>query len=474
MITKKDIEKELAKRELARRDFSYFIKYIKPDNEYTWHIDAICKKLQAVSEGKIKRLIITMPPRHSKSENVSRMFPAWYFGGHSKEEIIQSSYGASLAEDFGRDVRNIMNSQEYKNVFPEIHLADDSQAKGRWSTKDGGNYNAVGVGGAITGKGGHLIIDDPVKNREEAESLTIRDTIWNWYTSTAYTRLPPNGWIVIVMTRWHEDDLVGRILVDGHKWDVLHLKAIATEDEEHRKQGEALWTRFDTEKLLDIRKNIGEYDFSALYQGMPVDPSTQEFKKEWIKYVTWEEVQKMQTNCYLTIDPAMSKSDSADYTGYTLNFVNNENKWHVKSWKKRVNATELVDDLFALQKMYNLTRIGIETTQYTWGLKPYLDEEMNKRNIYLTIEELKHGGTQKETRIRTLVPRYQRGQVYHIKDECMDLEEQMFQFPKGRWDDVIDSLAYQEQISKSPISSFVEAKIQYNIMERRNLSDTAE
>lgn len=137
MITKKDIEKELAKRELARRDFSYFIKYIKPDNEYTWHIDAICKKLQAVSEGKIKRLIITMPPRHSKSENVSRMFPAWYFGGHSKEEIIQSSYGASLAEDFGRDVRNIMNSQEYKNVFPEIHLADDSQAKGRWSTKDG-------------------------------------------------------------------------------------------------------------------------------------------------------------------------------------------------------------------------------------------------------------------------------------------------------------------------------------------------
>ena len=193
----------------------------------------IAEKLEAVERGEIDRLMINMPPRHGKSELASRRFPAWFLGRHPNKSVIAASYNSDLAADFGRQVRNIVAAREYANLF-ETKLAEDSRAANRWNTDAGGSYVAAGVGTAITGGGADiLLIDDPVKDREEADSEIQRQKVWDWYTSTAYTRLAPGGRIIVIQTRWHEDDLSGRLLVEqakgGDKWEILELPAITSD-----------------------------------------------------------------------------------------------------------------------------------------------------------------------------------------------------------------------------------------------------
>lgn len=255
-----EAKKELAKRELSRRYLLDFVKYRFPSYYINWHHTIIANALERVEAGELKRLIITVAPRHGKSELVSVNFPAWCMGRNKDRSIIAASYGADLATDFGRKVRNIMDTREYRDLF-DTRLAEDAKAKGAWSTNGRGEYNAVGVGGAITGKGGAIIIvDDPVKNREEADSEIVSEKIWDWYKGTLRTRLTPDGAIIIVMTRWRDNDLVGRILAEqevmgGEKWEVIKLPAIAEEDEEYRKEGEALWANHYTlENLLQTKK----------------------------------------------------------------------------------------------------------------------------------------------------------------------------------------------------------------------------
>lgn len=228
----------------------------------------ICEKLEQVERGELKRLMIFTPPRHGKSELVSKRLESWMLGRNPGKQIISASYGADLASDFGRDVRNIVASAEFKTLFPEVKLAEDSQSKNRWHTNHGGSYVSAGVGSAITGRGADLLnIDDPVKDRAEAESSTVRDGVWDWYKSTAYTRLMPGAAVILTMTRWHEDDLAGRLLESeksgGDKWEVLCLPAF---DE----QNKALWPeRYDENALSNIRSAIGEREFGALYQQNP-------------------------------------------------------------------------------------------------------------------------------------------------------------------------------------------------------------
>jgi hypothetical protein len=217
----------------------------------------------------------SMTPTHN-SEIVSKRFPAWWIGKHPDKQIISSSYGMGLARDFGREVRNIVRDQSYANVFPGVALAADSQAQDRWHTSAGGIYVAAGVDTAVTGRGADLlIIDDPVKNRAEAESETVREAAKNWYRSVAYTRLMPDAPIVICQTRWHEDDLSGWLLnemqADGDHWEVINLPALALPgDALGRAPGEALWPeRYDEATLGKTRKVIGERDFGALYQQNP-------------------------------------------------------------------------------------------------------------------------------------------------------------------------------------------------------------
>jgi len=440
---------------ICQNELIVFSGFVKNNYQASWlHIE-IARQLERVEKGEVKRLMLFVPPRNGKSELGSILFPAWYLGKHPEKEIITSSYSSDLAQDFGYKTRNLVDSQEYQEIF-KTKLREDSKNKAKWMTQEGGSYTAVGVGGAITGRGADLlIIDDPVKNREEAESQLIRDNKWNWYTSTAYTRLEKGGAVILILTRWHKDDLAGRLLQaeadGGDKWEVVKFPAIATQDEKYRKQGEALWSdKYDLDALMAIKKTIGNYDWSALYQQEPQSSETQEFKQEHILYRTQEELDRLSTLNYLTIDTAISERASADNTGFCDNSVDRENKWNLNAWKMKVSPLELIDYLFKLNSERHYEKIGIEKTIYLQAVKPFLDEGMRKRNKFLPIVELQHNQVNKEVRIRGLLPRYESKSVFHIVGKCNDLEEEMWSFPKGIHDDVIDATAYQIQIAEAP------------------------
>jgi hypothetical protein len=450
--------KELALRELSRRKFLHFVKYNFRDYDANWHHTYMCDKLEAVERGEIRRLMFFLPPRHGKSELGSVQFPAWFLGRNPTKEIINASYTSDLAVDFGRRVRNAVDSKEFKNLF-EVGLSEDSQAANKWHTEVGGSYVAVGVGGPITGRGADiLIIDDPFKNRKEADSPVIRQQVWDWYASTAYTRLSPRGAVILIMTRWHDSDLAGRLLSDkgGDKWEVISFPAIATQNElvegkYVRKKGEALWpTRFDLDRLMSTKAVLGSYEWSSLYQQSPLDEESIEFKKEWFKNRPVPDVEKLNTRRFLTVDTAGPMTSTSDYTGIIDNRVDMEGNWNILARKYKMSSADLVEMLFALHSKHHYEKIGIEKTIYLDSLKPFLEMEMMKRKKMLPIIELKHGGLSKQLRIRGLLPRYQSGRIFHIENECDDLVAQLVRFPKGAEDDLLDALAYQDQVADAP------------------------
>jgi hypothetical protein len=468
-----EAKKELARRELARRRLLDFILFTFPDYKVNWHHRMLVEKLEAVERGEIKRLIVTMPPRHGKSEIVSVQFPAWLIGRDKNRNVIEASYSGDLATDFGRQVRNIIAGDKYKHLFPNVELAEDSQAKGKWNTNGRGAYNAVGVGGATTGKGADfLIIDDPIKNRQDAESAVIRESNWNWYTSTALTRLSPEGAVVVVMTRWHDDDLVGRISkTENFKdWQVLHLPAIATQDEEHRKQGEALWANhFTLDKLESIKRDIGSYDWSSLYQGNPIDSDSQEFRRDMFVYRTEDDLKDKRLMRYLTIDLAFSDKETADNIGFCDNRVDPRNMWNLRAWGRKLSPKDFIDYLFVLHAENNYAQIGIldKHSQYTIVIKPFIEEECRKRNKFLPITTIATQATSKELRIRALLPRYLNHSVYHLDGACVDLEEEALRFPKGVHDDVLDATAAQVGFSQPPNADEID------LLYRRTRSNTS-
>lgn len=418
-----------------------------------WHHRVIAKELEHIEtfgDRDYKVLLVFVPPRHGKSELCSINFPAWYLGRKPTKEIITVSYSAELALDFGSKTRALVDNELFP--FDEVSLKEDAQAKAKWRTNKGGSYTSVGVGGAITGRGADILLfDDPIKNREQAESEVYRENVWQFFTSTAFTRLEPGGVIVVILTRWHTDDLAGRILRNpqlGGRAKIIHFPAIATQKEIYRNEGDALWPeRFNVQALNEIKETIGPYDWASLYQGSPIATERQEFKPEWWRKIPQSQVDLMNTSNFLTIDTAISKKSSADYTGFCDNSVNQENFWHIKAWQMRLDPAELVDAIFTLHLKRNYQKIGIEKTVYLDGLKPYLDAEMRKRNVFLPIVELHHNQIKKEIRIRGLIPRYAAKQIFHIEGECVALEEEQMQFPQGLHDDVLDALAYQDQVT---------------------------
>ena len=432
-----------------------FLIATNPKYEPNWHHEVIGKELEHIErygDRDYKVLLVFVPPRHGKSEECSIGFPAWFLGRKPDKEIITVSYSADLAQDFGSKTRSIVNGEAYPHIFSGITLKEDEQAKAKWRTNKEGSYTSVGIGGAITGRGADvLLFDDPIKNREEAESEVVRNKIWDFFTSTAFTRLEPGGVIVVILTRWHTDDLAGRILANpelSKRCKIIHFPAIATHKEKYREEGEALWPeRFDLKALEEIKNTIGPYDWNALYQGSPVSTADQEFKTPWYKYTTEAELEVKSTSNYLTVDTAMSKASQADYCGFCDNSVDSENFWNIKTWRARLSPDELVDALFALHERRKYTSIGVERTAYLDGLKPFLDSEQRKRGRFLPIVELKHNQTAKEIRIRGLIPRYASGSIRHLKGECEALEEEQRQFPNGLHDDVLDATAYQLQIA---------------------------
>lgn len=298
-----DEERLKIKLALARKSFRHFVKHTKPDYEFNWHHDYLCKKLQDFADKKIKRLMVFMPPRHGKSELTSRRFPAWLLGRNPKTKIIATSYAAELASSFNRDVQRIIDDPRYYDLFPNTRLnGSNVRTTKSWLRNNdifevvnySGFYRSAGVGGAITGLGGeYLIIDDPFKNYEEAKSPTIRRKVFEWYTSTLYTRQEKEAGILLIQTRWHEDDLAGMLLELQKKgeefsdqWEVVNFPAILESESEKdpRSIGQTLWPEKYNEDWMKItRASLGSFQFSALYQQNPTPDEGQFVKSTWLK-----------------------------------------------------------------------------------------------------------------------------------------------------------------------------------------------
>jgi predicted phage terminase large subunit-like protein len=332
---------ELTRRRQARREVVACAKYVDSLFQDPAHIHLVGEKLAEVEryvetggrEG-IGRLILSVPPRHGKTTIVSKRWPAFLLGRHAGWRLALVSYGADLAEDASRSVRALIRDEtRYKRLFPETQLSDESQAVNRWSLAGGSADNpslvAVGVGGPLTGRGFQvIIIDDPIKSRAEAESETVRHGLKVWYSGTLRTRLEPGGAIVLIMTRWHEDDLAGWLLEqakigEGEDWTVINLPALAetkdargaaVEDPLGRADGEALWPeRYTQESLLATRKAVGSYDWESQFQGHPKPPMGSKILRDWLQVIPAESLPP-GLKWYRYWDLAISTKTDASYT----------------------------------------------------------------------------------------------------------------------------------------------------------------
>lgn len=416
----------------AKQSLLAFTEYTNPAYASANHHRLIAEKLEAVERGDIDRLMIFMPPRHGKSELASVRFPAWYIGRNPSHQIICASYGHKLAAKFGRQVRNIISTAEYQRVFPGVMLSEDSQAKDMFNTPEGGAYLAVGVDGPVTGSGGHLVsIDDPVKSRKEAESETERDNAWDWYRGDLYTRLMPNARIVVTQTRWHEDDLSGRILEnegrveEGGQWTVLELPAISD-------QGEALWPEWYPVPVLErIRHAVGPRDFSALYQQKPQPDEGTFFKREWFKH--WQQLPEVRY--YGTSDYAVTDG-GGDYTVLTIWGIDgNGDVYRVNQWKGQTASDEWIErELDLIAKYKPLCWFG-EGGVIQKAIEPMLKRRMRERGVHCRLEWLP-SVADKPTRARSFQAMAATGRIHF--EPGADLSEFLV-FPAGKHDDEVDT-----------------------------------
>lgn len=450
---------ELMRRRDARESLIGFTKFTNEQYKEGPHHLLICDALERVLDGSLKRLIICMPPRHGKSELASRRFPAYYLAKNPSKHVIAASYNSELANDFGREVRNIVASDEYNKLFPAIKLAVDSKAANRWHTQNGGMYVAAGVGTAITGRGASLLlIDDPFKDRMEADSGLQRGRVWDWYTSTAYTRLMPNGAIVLINTRWHDDDLTGRLLQEqgngGDSWEILSLPAI-------NEDGEALWDdSFPLSRLQEIKNVLPPRDWNSLYQQNPVPDEGDYFKTEWFgEYDT----PPASLNIYCSSDFAVTEG-GGDFTEFGVFGIDQNDNIYVLDWWYGQTASDVwIDKMCDMINMYKPQIWFAESGVIRRSVEPFMMKRMQERNAYCYIEWIA-STSKKDVRARSIQARASMGKVYFPKiakwkEHVMN---QLKRFPAGWPDDAVDvmslmglGIGYTKSVTKPRIRPFV-------------------
>lgn len=450
----------LAERELCRRHLLPYVMKTNPSYQPGWVHKLICAELEEFSAAVVRkespRLMLFMPPRHGKSELASRTFPTWHLGKNPTHEIIACSYASSLALKFSRKARALAREPLFQQLF-NVTLDDDQQSAENWLTTQGGGYMPAGVQGPVTGNGCHVgIIDDPVKNREEAESATVRESIKDWYTSTFYTRLAPGAGILVVLTRWHDDDLAGWQLKEmfegrGDEWKVVKFPAIALEDEEHRKKGEALHPeRYPIEALRRIERVIGPRDFNALYQQNPIADEGEYFTRDMIKYYrTVDMPPATELTYYSAWDFAIGKNETNDWTvGITVAFDQQDRIFIVDLVRGRWDAYGIVErvlDNFALWKPMH---VGLEKGQIAMALGPHLERRIAERNLWEFPYDEKHllktGKQDKQARARSIQGRMRQGRVFFPEEASwtQEMVNELLRFPSGVHDDQVDALAW--------------------------------
>lgn len=459
--------KELASRILQRRRLIEFVKGFHPRYKAGWLHHDICRRLEKFSRdveaGLSPRLMILVPPRHGKSQIGSKLYPAWHLGQYPHHEVIACSYNISLAMEFSREVRGVIRTDKYQQLFPNAKLDLEFQGAEAWKLRSptgvgSGGYVAAGIGGPINGKGAHVfVIDDPIKNPEEADNAEHREKIWNWYIGLAYTRLAPGGGMLVIQTWWHDDDLAGRLQQMGKddpeadQFEVVKYPAIAEEDEEFRAKGDALHEeRYDLTALLRIQRTQGGPTsrwWSAVYQQNPVPNEGAMFTRNMWVY-RQERPDLSQCYIYQAWDFAIGVKRINDWTVGVTIAVDPDDKAHIidlvrfKEGDQLVIADRLLD-AFEAYKEYRVQVVGVEKGQIWHGVKGHLEKRMKERHLYPLIDELQPL-TDKTVRARPLQGRMsQRMVTFPVGVEWVDiLIKELLRFPGGIHDDTVDALSW--------------------------------
>ena len=434
--------KELHERDEYQGNFLKFVKHVWPSFIAGNHHRIFAEKLEKVARGELKRLIVNMPPRHTKSEFASYLFPAWVMGQKPETKIIQATHTAELAVGFGRKVKNLIDSEIYRDVFPELALAKDAKASGRWSTDKGGEYYAVGVGGALAGRGANLcIIDDPV-SEQDALSPTALDNIYEWYTSGPRQRLQPGGAIIIVMTRWSIRDLTAKVLqkqAEGgaDKWEVVEFPAIFPDTDK------VLWPEFWSREELDgVRASIPVAKWNAQYLQNPTAEEGAIVKRDW--WNVWDS-DEPPTCSYIiqSYDTAFTKSERSDYSAITTWGVFHPDDGDeaaiilLDAEKGRWEFPELKDAALRLYGEYEPDLVLIE--QKASGTP--LTQDLRKMGI--PVSGFTPGsGADKFSRMNACAPVFESGMVYAPEARwAEEVIEECAAFPNGEHDDLADSMS---------------------------------
>lgn len=414
------------------------------------HLLLINQKLMDLAAGRINRLIIQCPPRHGKSELCSKYFPAWFLGTYPDKRVGVVSYESGFASSWGEKARNVL--KEYGPSVFGVNVSRSTTARDNWNIEGhAGGMNTAGIGGPLTGRGFDILgIDDPVKNAEEAMSSVVQDRNWDWWNSTALTRLEPGGGVFVMMTRWHEDDLIGRILNNaaetGEHWEVISLPALAEENDPlGRSSGEALWPmRYPKEELEKTRKNLDLFWWLALYMQKPGQHGRTEWPASYFPDLIWVPPSKWPDGFEMkvvTLDPSKGKEskngDNSAITGIGVRF----GKIYIASDIKRRPVPQMISDLIDFSLEFGAEAIGIETNQFQELLLAEIQRQVEERGLApLPLYQIENR-VNKQVRIRRLGPYYCRDEMRFLDspsnrlliDECK-------QFPLAKHDDGPDSL----------------------------------
>ena len=429
----------LDKQEATQKDFLTFVKSVWPDFIEGYHHRIYAEKLNRVANGELKRLIVNMPPRHTKSEFASHLFPAFFMGRHPKAKLIQTTHTGELSIRFGRKTKNLLESDEYAKVFPGVHLAADSKAAGRWESNHGGEYFAAGVGGAITGRGADLLVIDDPHSEQDALSPAVLESHYEWYTSGPRQRLQPGGAIVLVMTRWSVKDLTGRLLVEQGKeamadqWEIVEFPAILNE--------KPMWGNFwDMDNLNKVKASIPLTKWNAQWMQNPTSEEGALIKREWWK--KWEKDDIPELKYIIqSYDTAYSKKETADFSAITTWGVfspsedDRESLILLDAKRGRWNFPELKKKAMEEYKYWEPEMILIEAKAS--GLP--LTHELQKAGIPV-INFTPSKGNDKHSRVNSVAPLFESGAIWAPnKKFAEEVIEECAAFPFGDNDDYVDS-----------------------------------
>jgi len=438
-LQKELLEEQLRKLDLAEKRFIPFVKHVWPEFIEGDHHRKIAQKFEDIASGKIKRLIVNMPPRHTKSEFASYLFPAWMVGKNPKLKVIQTTHTGELAVRFGRKMKNLVDQESFRQVFEDCRIAADSKAAGRWETNKGGEYYAAGIGGAITGRGADLLIIDDPHSEQDALSETAMDSAYEWYTSGPRQRLQPGGSIVIVMTRWSTKDLTGKLLnaqtePKADKWEVVEFPAIMPSNN-------PVWPNYwKLEELEAVKASLSEAKWQAQWQQNPTSEEGSIIKREWWKEWRQKDIPDL-IHIIQSYDTAFSKKETADFSAITT--------WGVFYPQYKGPHVILLDVRKGRWDFPELKKIALEEYKY-WEPETVIIEA-KASGTPLTHELRQVGvpvvnfvpskGNDKHVRVNSVAPLFESGRVYYPADKrwAEEVIEECAAFPYGEHDDLVDS-----------------------------------